>query len=262
MKRHAFTAALLAGCVLAGAAYAQGTEPTPGPGDPRIRYVHYDPDQVIDLAGHLGYQMMIEFGPDERIENVSIGDSVSWQVTPNRAATLLFVKPVDNAQATNMTVVTNLRRYTFQLTAFQPGHATNRVTYDLRFIYPAPPLVVQQAPPQPTEPSVDALNLNYSFSGSSELYPSRVFDDGRFTYFEFPPGADAPAIFVIGADGAEELVNQQVRDHYTVVDRVAEEFVLRYGKRRARIHNERMSPSHHTWPWRSHQQQEGAGNAH
>ncbi|MES1198447.1 MAG: TrbG/VirB9 family P-type conjugative transfer protein [Pseudomonadota bacterium] len=262
MKRtSALAAALLASCALAGAAHAQGTVPAAGPGDPRIRYVHYDPDQVIDLAGHLGYQMMIEFGPDERIENVSIGDSVSWQVTPNRAANLLFLKPTDHAAATNMTVVTNLRRYTFQLSAFEPGRAMNRVTYDLRFIYPAPPVVVQQAPPQPAEPSVDSLNLNYAFSGSHELYPARVFDDGRFTYFEFPPGADAPAIFVIGPDGAEELVNQQVRDHYTVVDRVAEEFVLRYGKRRARVRNERMSPSHGFLFWGAHRQQEGATHA-
>jgi len=262
MKRtSALAAALLAGCTLAGAASAQGTLPAAGPGDPRIRYVHYDPDQVIDLAGHLGYQMMIEFGPDERIENVSIGDSVSWQVTPNRAANLLFVKPVDNAQPTNMTVVTNLRRYSFQLTAFQPGHAMSRVTYDLRFVYPAPPVVVQQTAPQPQEPSVDSLNLNYDFSGASELYPSRVFDDGRFTYFEFAQGVDAPAIFVIGPDGKEELVNVQVRDHYTVVDRVADEFVLRYGRKRARIHNARMSPTQHFLFWGAHRQQ-GAGNAH
>ena len=43
--------------------------------DPHIQTVFYEPDQVIELKGAVGWQIMIEFGPDERIENVSIGDS-------------------------------------------------------------------------------------------------------------------------------------------------------------------------------------------
>src|SRR5258707_10187360 len=84
-------------------------QPMPGPEDPRIRWVHYDPDQVVELHGTLGYQMTIEFGDDERIENVSIGDSLGWQITPNRKASLLFLKPVARSTRTNMTVITSLR---------------------------------------------------------------------------------------------------------------------------------------------------------
>jgi type IV secretion system protein VirB9 len=66
---------------------------------------------------------MIEFGPDERIENVAIGDALAWQVTPNRGANLLFVKPVELAVATNMTVVTDRRRYAFELSASRAPRA-------------------------------------------------------------------------------------------------------------------------------------------
>ncbi|HVZ99349.1 MAG TPA: P-type conjugative transfer protein VirB9 [Caulobacterales bacterium] len=244
-RTKGLTAALIASALLAGAALAEGVQPSPGPEDPRIRYVRYDPDQVIDLAAHLGYQLMIEFGDGEQIENVSIGDSVSWQITPNRAANLLFVKPVERNAATNMTVVTNLRRYSFQLTAFDSGRALDRVTYDLRFIYPAPPEPQAAAETAPAPPPT--INARYSFTGSRQIEPTRVYDDGRFTYFQFAEGADAPAIFVIGPDGGEELVNQQVRDGYTVVDRVADEFVLRYGKRHTNVRNDRGRPERKGW---------------
>ena len=48
--------------------------PIPGVVDPRVQTVFFKEDSVVSLRGHYGYQMMIEFGVDERIENVSIGD--------------------------------------------------------------------------------------------------------------------------------------------------------------------------------------------
>ena len=57
---------------------------------------------------------MLEFEPGEKIETVSIGDALGWQVTPNRKADVLFVKPVLKS-TTNLTVLTDLRRYAFEL---------------------------------------------------------------------------------------------------------------------------------------------------
>ena len=89
------------------------TLPRPGPVDPHIQRVLYNPEQVVALHGAIGWQIMIEFNGDERIENVSIGDSLAWQVTPNKRARMLFLKPLLRKGATNMTVVTSLRRYAF-----------------------------------------------------------------------------------------------------------------------------------------------------
>ncbi len=44
--------------------------------------------------GRANVQATIRFGEDELIENVAIGDSQAWQVTPNKRANLLFVKPL------------------------------------------------------------------------------------------------------------------------------------------------------------------------
>ena len=131
-----FRTLLIAILLALGAAEAHAVTPRPGAADPRIHFVDYDPFQVVELKGALRRQLTVEFDPAERIENVAIGDSLGWQVTPNRRANLLFLKPMAQRPATNMTVVTNLRRYNFLLTPLaQP--ARNQA-FTVRFIYPAP----------------------------------------------------------------------------------------------------------------------------
>jgi type IV secretion system protein VirB9 len=203
--------------------------PMAGPGDPRIRWVRYDPDQVVELKATLGYQMTIEFGEDERIENVSIGDSLGWQITPNRKATLLFIKPVTRGARTNMTVVTSLRRYAFELSSrrLAPGSGSEGVIYNLRFSYPVPLRLAEAAPPPPAPPQ--DVNHAYSYRGSGHDLPTRVFDDGRATYFSFADTSDYPAILAL--DGKKEvMVNSSTRDGFVVVDQLAPAFVLRRGK--------------------------------
>lgn len=211
--------------------------PMAGPGDPRIRWVRYDPDQVVELHATLGYQMTIEFGDDERIENVSIGDSLGWQITPNRKADLLFVKPVARGVRTNMTVVTSLRRYAFELSSrrFAPGDRSDSVIYSLRFSYPVP-LRLAEAPPPPPAPPQD-VNHAYSYRGSGRDLPTRVFDDGRSTYFSFAETSDYPAILAV--DGKKEvMVNSAMRDGFVVVDQLAPAFILRRGKDSTMIINQ------------------------
>ncbi len=214
-----------------GAAHAAET-PRPGATDARIRTVLYDPDDVVDLVGYFGFQTMIEFAPDERIENVSIGDGAAWQITPNKKATLLFVKPLDIAAATNMTVVTDHRRYAFQLSVrrTRSTHPAD-LAYVVRFTYPAPRTgpAVALAPARPAEPPLPR-NTAYTYTGSRASLPSAVFDDGRFTYFRWPATASIPALFVLSKDGSESLVNYGVRGGYQIVEQTAQRFVLRNGR--------------------------------
>ena len=84
---------------------------------PNIRYVDYNPDAIIRLTGHTGYQMMLEFEAGEQIETVGIGDASGWQVTPNGAGTVMFLKPVGLPPATNLSIITNVRRYNLELLA-------------------------------------------------------------------------------------------------------------------------------------------------
>ncbi len=235
-----FGAPLLALAALLAISHGAWAAESPRPGrlDPRIRSVFYNPDQVVTLKGYFGYQMMIEFAPDERIENVSIGDGIAWQVTPNKKANLLFLKPVDRAAPTNMTVVTDTRRYAFELiSSTRGGERAPDMAYVVRFTYPPeplPPAIAKPAPPLPPE----RRNTRYSYTGSRASLPSLVFDDGHFTYFQWPENVSTPALFMIGADGSESIVNYSVRDGYQVVEQTAARFILRNGKEITTVINE------------------------
>jgi type IV secretion system protein VirB9 len=200
--------------------------------DARVRLVDYDPDSITPIRAALGYQLMLEFAPNERIENVSIGDAVGWQVTPNRRANILFLKPIDG-QATNMTVVTDLRRYLFDL-RLTPKGSKAPPAYAVRFVYPAP-IAAAPLPAREAEPQV--ANSAYSVTGAPAAAPSRVFDDGELTYFEWPQEAAVPAIFALAADGSESMVNYAVRGRYVVVQQLAPRFALRDGKQVATVVN-------------------------
>ncbi len=232
-----FLTAVLA---LGAGAAAAAISPQPGPGDPRIRVVHYDPDEVVELQGAIGYQMTLEFGPGERIENVSIGDGLGWQVTPNHKANLLFLKPLDARSATDMTVVTNLRRYVFDLSARRLVRRTDpSLIFRVRFEYPEPFVArIEPRPaPPPPEPPRD-VNHAYRFLGSAKTMPTRVFDDGHSTYFAFPPAEDYPAIFAVDPDRKEAVVNSATRQGLVVVDRLAGAFVLKRGAEVTRVIND------------------------
>lgn len=204
-------------------------EPAPGPVDPHIQSVLYAPDEVYVLKGALGWQIMVEFGPDERIENVSIGDALAWQVTPNKRAHILFLKPLIKNATTNMTVVTSQRRYAFALET-APRYRTT--PWEVRFDYPREVVEAVEEPPLPPPP---VLNYGYSLAGAVELQPSRVWDDGRMTYFEFAPEQAIPAIFAGGPGKDESLVNSQTRGRVLVVQQRAGRFTLRSGDRMATV---------------------------
>ncbi len=201
------------------------TLPRPGPVDPHIQRVQFDPEQVVALHGALGWQVMIEFGGDERIENVSIGDSLAWQVTPNKRARMLFLKPLLRNGATNMTVVTSLRRYAFSLST---GPRERRTPWVLHFDYPPPPIV--ETLPEPPPPPPVKLDFSYSRLGDPAVMPARVWNDGRQTYFEFAEDTPFPAIFAWGpGKNDESLVNVATRGRIQVVQQMGQRFILRSG---------------------------------
>ena len=120
--------------------------------DPRLVERLYDPDEVVVIQGKTKVQATIEFGEGEAIENVAVGDSTAWQVTPNQRANLLFVKPLSPSAQTNMTVVTNRHTYLFDLVASPRA----KPLYMMRFTYPEPP--PEEAEPQLAENAAGEAN--------------------------------------------------------------------------------------------------------
>jgi type IV secretion system protein VirB9 len=198
--------------------------PIPGQRDPHIQTVLHDNDQVVQLVGALGWQITVEFGPDERIETVSIGDALAWQVTPNKRARNIFLKPLIKGAATNMTVITDRRRYVF---ALETGARQATTPWVVRFEYPKSVVVALAEPPLPPPP---VLNFAYDRKGAAHLLPLRVWDNGTVTFFEFPEATPVPAIFAGGPGKDESLVNSATRGRVTIVQQTAPRFTLRSGK--------------------------------
>ena len=92
--------------------------------------MEYESGPSSRSSGKAGHPVDHRFARDERIENVAVGDSSAWQITPNRRASLLFVKPPTARSRTNMTVVTDRRTYMFDLVA---GDKSTTPVYALKF---------------------------------------------------------------------------------------------------------------------------------
>jgi type IV secretion system protein VirB9 len=220
-----FSALALLGCTTAAVA------------DNRIRTQAYDPNEIVRILGKAGIQSTIEFADDERIENVAVGDSSAWQITPNRRASLLFVKPVNAHSRTNMTVVTDKRTYMFDLVA---GDRAAAPVYALKFSYPnqkpvlAAPNSAQTAtvvPAQPTATMVaEKLHFDWNKKGNGKLLPARVFDDGASLYLAWDKETPLPAILTLSEDRKEGPVNYRMSGEYIVVSPIPPNVVLRYGK--------------------------------
>ncbi len=194
--------------------------PSPGPGDPHIQSVVYDPDQVVALRVAAGYALTIEFSAEERIENVSIGDGSSWQVVPNKRADRLFIKSLGNSPKTNLTVITDVRRYNFTLYGTSADDPT--FPYSVAFQYTA----VTQAP----QTLLAAEPVTYRLRGDRSLWPTAMSDDGQFTSIIWPDGDTIPAIYLVNARGKEALVNGIVRNGAYVIEGVAARVNFRLGK--------------------------------
>lgn len=211
--------------------------------DSRIRTVRFSENEVYQFIGHYGFQSSIEFGQDEKIQTVSIGDSVAWLVNPS--GNRLFLKPVEQNALTNMTVITDKHSYLFELHAEETKNIRDKeMVFSLRFVYPETEMADFTSAAQfeefpEFEKHPERYNFNYTIRGSSIIEPIRIFDDGEFTYFEFrDKSAEVPAIFNVGSDMNEQLINFRKRGNYIVVERVGSRFTLRRGADIVCVYNE------------------------
>lgn len=221
------------------------TVPAPGAVDSRIRVAPYLPDEVYRLQGFVGYQIDLEFAPDETFVGLGAGDLRS--LTFAAEANHLFLKPRAPAVDTNLTVLTSRRAYHFDYTASahrpQPGEAD--VIYALRFAYPpenaAASRAVEAIDQRLARGSPAPRNLAYGYCGSPTLKPIAASDDGIETHLVFAARQELPAIFLANDDGSESLVNSTVEGAEVIVHRVARQLILRRGRLAGCVVNQAFS---------------------
>ncbi|MBD1549670.1 P-type conjugative transfer protein TrbG [Roseibium aggregatum] len=180
--------------------------------------------------------------PGERLTSVSAGDTVRWVIgdtvsgAGDTARTHVLVKPFAPDLKTNLVITTDRRAYHLQL------ESTNETAMAaISWTYPADQLLAlrrqntaaKAALPVASNLSLENIHFRYAISGDTPAWrPVRAFDDGRKVYIEFPRRIDqgeAPPLFVVGADGGNELVNYRMRGNYYIVDRLFAAAELRLG---------------------------------
>lgn len=237
--------------------------PRPGPSDPRIKLVDYDPLEVVRVVGAFRTATQILFGADETILHAALGDTTGWEVAPE--GNVLFAKPTAVRAPTNLIVTTRAatgttRHYTFELStrAGPTTRATPDTFFVVQFRYPgAEKAQIQQAlsaEAQRLEARILQLrlergvlegprNLAYELQGSGAIAPSEVTDNGRFTVMRFPGAQAIPAVYAVSPDGSEALVPFDVRGEFLVVHQIAGQLRLRRGQEVVCIFNTAFAPA-------------------
>lgn len=199
--------------------------------DGRIKRFSYNEHTVYRLDTHTNFITTVQFGPAESVQSIQLGASASWQIVRLKRGDVDSIKPLNADAATNMTIYTDRRVYSFELRARRGrSGADSGQNYRVAFTYPTTGTVSECAlaafgPGGRTSPP----NRDYRIAGSAAFAPSEVWDDGTKTYFRFPTDAPRPAMFSVGRFGREALVNLRADGDHLVADGVHGRWTVRLG---------------------------------
>ena len=155
----------------------------------------YTPDKIYTVRSSLGIVTQIEISPQEDIKDFGTGYSDGWDLA--RRENTFYIRPkVANAD-TNLTIRTAAHNYLFDLKVVSKEwrgleSAKNKgVQYKIKFNYP-------DGTEFKKEKSLDLNSglstkisghvgyfTNYDYAAKSKsawLVPTKVYDDGKFTY--------------------------------------------------------------------------------
>jgi type IV secretion system protein VirB9 len=194
-------------------------------GDPHLQQIDYDSGRIVQLRGSPGFEMMVELSPDEQVQNVAVGDGAAWQVSVNKGGDRLFIKPIQPDVETNMTVVTSVRIYSFDLMSMDGPTAD--MPYTVQFRYPPPRVAPSDG--QYVDVSAATRRMSrYKVSGDRLLWPSSVTNDGQHTYITWPRTSPIPAVYAYDQSGNEVLVNGMMgTDDVYVIDGAPQTLMFR-----------------------------------
>jgi type IV secretion system protein VirB9 len=237
-----------------------------------MRYIAYNPGQVVHLSTIVGATMVVTFGPTETVTSVAETDSLHLAAVPK--GNFLFLKPGAALALQPIIVLTqrqdgSLRRYVFEIETVASPSTTNGaegVFYSVQFTYPqdvaaaaaaraaaevarvarlnelAAQRAAQQAAlalldAQRTNPFIGPRNYKYEGQGSRSLEPLAVWDNGYSTVLQFAGNARIPAVFVVDPDGKEATASYSVNGETLQIGQTAREFRLRDGGTVLNIYN-------------------------
>ncbi len=228
--------------------------PTPLSKDSRIRFVDYDPLNVVRLNVSRAFATEIAFEDDENILDVIYGSKENW--SDKRTSNRLYIKPkYITIQSSNIIVLTDKRRYI--LVANVCKSLCKDSLYSLVYTYKNAESKDDKQTKKQQEQAQQALaqsilaktngsnsnikNHQYTAQGNQELRPIDAWDNGKFTYLNIAKYKSIPAVYILKEDGTQTLSNSHIENKNTIViHQLAKAFVLRSGKQVLLVHNEKF----------------------
>jgi type IV secretion system protein VirB9 len=262
---------LMMACALPSLAHAE-QDPMSGSFDTRMRYVAYNPGQVVHLSTIVGDTMVVSFAPTETVTSVAETDTIHLAAVPK--GNYLFLKPSAPLALQPIIVLTqradgSLQRYVFEIETVDTATTANGadgVFYSVQFTYPADEAAAAAARAkaeaariaqlnqealsraektaatsilnnQRTDPFIGPRNYRYVAQGDRSLAPLAVWDNGYSTVIQFPGNTRIPSIFVIDPDGKEATATYSVDGNTVQIGQTAREVRLRDGDTVLNIYN-------------------------
>ncbi|PPU05582.1 P-type conjugative transfer protein VirB9 [Xanthomonas arboricola] len=241
--------------------------------DGRVKQIEYNEHDVVAIYSYPGIATQVVLGDGEGVLDMASGFTDGWELVSRR--NIIYIKPKSlevpgdaNTAAgfaepepgkwdTNLIVTTDRRTYVFQLFLLASRTSSKKLEYDPRmafrvqFTYPQAAAALAAAT-QARAVTADRLaaanpvrNLNYTMKAarkSTAIAPTAAYDDGRFTYLEFPPNGELPNVYLVDEDKRESLVNTHMSGDTLVIHRVAPKLMLRLGRQAVAVFNETYDP--------------------
>jgi type IV secretion system protein TrbG len=236
----AFNPALVAGDPMSPMnPFNGGADPLTMPGDARIGVFPYSRDQIYRVLTAPLKLTTIELEKGEKlIADPAMGDSVQWEIDDDKM-NHVFIKPHKADLVNTLHLTTNLREYDFTLIASPAGGMFYQT---VRFQYPRAPRARVGAREDATASggrggvdsgsisvAPDKLNWDYSVDGRADFTPETIFDDGHAVWMRMPSEAQEWPVPFIRDHGDRVVANFIRRGDFLVLQRLADEIVLRSG---------------------------------
>jgi type IV secretion system protein VirB9 len=219
---------LIAFLALLLAAPAIAQVPPSGPGeDSRVQLLDYASGGIFHVQTAPDTIQTVLLAPGEQIRSVIVSDPSTYAITVAGSGDAFSLKPNGANALTMVNVRTDQRSYDLELAA----SGTGPVASIIRFTYGDRP----KPPPMPTNTPIQKVEgVSWKLSGSRELRPADVSDDGVKTYIAWRSDQEMPAVFSVGPGLSERIVDGYVRNGLFTIDRVHNELVFRIDREVAR----------------------------
>ncbi|WP_244304237.1 TrbG/VirB9 family P-type conjugative transfer protein [Brevundimonas mediterranea] len=187
----------------------------------------------------------------ETLISKAAGDTVRWQIGETSSGdgagqrTHVLLKPLQRGLETNLVLTTNRRVYFIDLKSGDASGFNAAIAWDTEAMDPPTRAPIAEAaeirvsdPVAMPEGPIDARYRIEPQGRRARWTPASVFNDGQRTFITFNPDLqidEAPALFVIAADGESQMVNYRQAGGLFIVDRVFDRAELRLGDRRPQI---------------------------